>query len=599
MLKLPTPFKTGKSLLAFLFLLPLGACSLTDIITGTKTDYSLTRKDDDKISSDFLQKVLDERLKEKIKTLSKNQTYRLREEEYIEETIRADLLKALYAKGYYNAKVSFVKGQQELSGKYEIDYGPQFKISSIILSPQEYLKNLDDQNIKSGMVLDAESVLAAQSNLSKNIQQDKCYFSLDVKNEVYLDQRNHKGQVNFLVDAGQQGHFGQTVFEGNGSVREDYLRKLVPWKEGDCFRREKLESYKTTLLQGGLFSRAEIKLPDAPSKDGTVPVTIDLRERAQRSISAGLTYYSDAGPGAIFGWEHRNFLGAAEKLKAALSLSSLKQSLDLNFDKPYFLRKNQSLSLSASAARETTDAYDEFGIKSGAAIIRNMGRHVSVSTGVDLSVTRIDDKTDDTTKTYGLVSAPQSITYDTRDNKLDPHKGWNLNVTGEPFFDVLGESDPFFKTQLSSSGYLSLGTSADLVLAGKAGVGSLWGAELENIPATERFYAGGGGSVRGFGYQEVGPQDNGDPTGGRSLVDFSLELRSKFTDTLGGIIFVDGASVTANPSPEFGNFAIGTGVGFRYYTGFGPIRFDIATPITQKENLDQSYQFYISIGQAF
>jgi translocation and assembly module TamA len=599
MSKLPTPLKTGKCLIIFLCVLPLGACSLTDILTGVKTDYSLTRKEDDKTSSDYLEKVLDERLKEKVKTLSKDKDSRPREEEYIQESIRADLLKALYAKGYYNARIRFAKGKEELSGQYDIDYGPQFQISSILLSPDDYIKNLDNQNIKAGMILDAESVLEAQSDLSKNIQKDGCYFSLDVKNEVYLDQTNHKGQVNFLVDAGSEGHFGKTAFEGNGSVKESYLRKLVPWKDGNCFRREKLESYKTTLLQGGLFSRVDIKLPDAPAKDGTVPVTIDLRERAQRSVSAGLTYYSDEGPGAIFGWEHRNFLGSAEKLKAALSLSSLKQSLDINFDKPYFLRKNQSLSLSSSLRREDTDAYDELGINAGAGITRNIGKHVAVTTGVDFTLTRIDSKTDDTTNTYGLVSAPQTISYDTRDNKLDPHKGWNLSIAGEPFFDVLGESNPFFKTQFSGSGYLSLGTSADIVLAGKAGIGSLWGTDLSGIPATERFYAGGGGSVRGYGYQEVGPQENGNPTGGRSLTDFSLELRSKFTETIGSVIFVDGASVTADSSPEFSNFAIGTGVGFRYYTGFGPIRFDIATPLTQKENLDQNYQFYISIGQSF
>ncbi|MBE2191411.1 MAG: outer membrane protein assembly factor [Alphaproteobacteria bacterium] len=593
------PFKTGRSLLAFVCLLPLGACSIADILTDVKTDYSLTRNEDDKISSDYLQTILNEILKEKVKTLSKDKDNRSREEEYIEETIHADLLKALYAKGYYNAKIRFSRGQKELSGKYNIDYGQQFHISSIALSPKEYIKNLDEQQIKSAMILDAESVLAMQSTLSQNIRKDSCYFSLDVTNEVYLDQKEHKGQVNFRVDAGRQGHFGNTVFKGNGSVKEEYLRKLVPWKEGDCFRRKKVESYKTTLLQGGLFSRVQIQLPETPDKDGTVPVTIDLRERAQRSVSAGFTYYSDEGLGTVLGWEHRNFLGSAEKLETALNFSSLKQSLDLNFNKPYFLRKNQTLSLTSSLIRQNTDAYDEVGGKVGTSVHRNIGRYVSASTGIDLSVTRIDNKTDDSTNTYGLLSAPQTISYDTRDNKLDPHKGWNLSTAAEPFFDALGESDPFFKMQFSGSGYLSLGTNADIVLAGKAGLGSLWGATLEGIPATEHFYAGGGGSVRGYSYQDVGPQENGDPVGGRSLIDFSVELRSKFTDTIGAIIFVDGASVTAESSPQFRNFAIGSGVGFRYYTGFGPVRFDIATPLTQKEGLDQSYQFYISIGQAF
>jgi translocation and assembly module TamA len=592
-------FKTGTPFLIFLYVLPLGACSLTDILTGVKTDYSITRNEDDRDSSDYLQKVLDERLKEKVETLSRDENTRARQEEYLEETIRADLLKALHAKGYYNARIRLHQGQEALSGRYEIEYGPRFRISSVRLSPEEYAGYLNVRNIQPGMMLDAESVLSAQEALYQNMQKDRCYFSLEVGNEVYLDRNAHKGDVNFLVAAGSEGHFGTTSFKGNDSVRESYLRKLVPWKEGECFRREKLESYKTALLQSGLFSRAEIVLPESPEKDGSVPVSIDMRERAHRSVSAGLTYYSDEGPGAILGWEHRNLLGAAEKLKADLNVSSLRQSLDLDFSKPYFVRKDQTLSLTSSMRRQNTDAYDELGVEAGIAINRNFTRYLSGSTGIDLSVTRIDDNTDDISSTFGLVSAPQALSYDTRDDKLDPHKGWNLTAGAEPFFDVLGESDPFFKTQFSGSGYLSLGTGADLVLAGKAGLGSIWGADLEDIPATERFYAGGGGSVRGYGYQEVGPKKDGNPTGGLALANFSMEMRSKFTNTIGGIAFVDGASVTENSSPEFSNFAIGAGVGFRYYTGFGPVRFDIAVPLTQKEDLDQNYQFYISIGQAF
>ena len=591
------PFKTAPLIFAFLSAVPLGACSLTDILTGPETHYTLTRNEADEESSDYLQKVLEERLEEKVKTLSKEPDVRARQEEYIEETTRVDLLKALNAKGYYDADVKLIQGNEPLSGEYAIAYGPQFEISSIGISPAEFEKNLNARRLHAGMALDAEKVLTAQERLSRNIQKDRCYFTLDVKNEVYLDRKNNKGQVKFLVAAGNEGHFGATTYRGNRDVKQSYLSNLVPWKEDDCFRREKIEDYKTSLLQSGLFSRADIILPEYPEKDGSFPILVDLKERAHRSVSTGLTYYSDEGPGIILGWEHRNFFGEAEKVTADLNISSLKQSLDLGFNKPYFMRKDQSLSLTSSITRQDTDAYDELGIKAGTALNRNFTKYLVGSTGVDFTVTRIDDKTDDSSSTYGLFSLPQSLSYDTRDNKLDPHKGWNLKAEAEPFFDLLGESDPFFKTQFTGSGYLSFGR--DFVLAGKAGMGSILGADREGVPATERFYAGGGGSVRGYGYQEVGPQENGDPTGGLSLVNFSLEARSKFTSTLGGIIFLDGASVSEESAPTFDAFAIGAGVGFRYYTGFGPIRFDIATPLTQKENLDQNYQFYISIGQAF
>ena len=592
----PVPQKQ-KRLLLFFLTLTCGGCSLADILTGVETEYSVTRNTDDTATTDYLKTILDERIAEKTKTLSDEPETRAQQEKYIEQSMSGDLLKALHAKGYYAAKIKYQDKAAPFSGSYEIDYGPQFTISDITTSPELYLDQLPPELLTKGMALEAETVLTAQSVLARTIQKDRCYFSLNVQNQVYLDQNRHQGKVNFAVDAGKEGNFSTLTFTGNESVKDSYLRKLVTWREGDCFRREKLEDFKTALLQSGLFSRADTILPEEPAEDGTIPVTIDLRERAHRSVSAGLTYYSDEGAGGILGWEHRNFFGSAEKLKAELSLSMLKQSLALDFSKPYFIRKDQNLSISTVLQRQDTDAYEEFGLTGGVALSRNFTKYLSGSTGIDLTLTRIDDKTDESSKTYGLISFPQTISYDTRDDKLDPHKGWNLSGTAEPFFDALGESSPFFKTQVTGSGYLSLGES--VVFASKLGIGNIWGTSLDDVPATERFYAGGGGSVRGFGYQEIGPQKDGDPTGGSSLVNFSFELRSKFTEKFGGVAFVDGASVTEESAPEFKNIAIGAGLGVRYYTDFGPLRFDLATPLTQKEDLDQNYQIYISIGQAF
>lgn len=596
----PTKRTLPRIALALCMASALSGCALTDIFKSVKTDYSLNRNEEDSPSSDYLQSILEERLREKTKTLANDDREELsRQEDYIEQTIRADLEKALRAKGYYESRVLYEDGDQPFQGQYVIQYGPKYSISSIKAEPDNFMQALEDVSLLQGTALDAESVLKAQGNLYDRIQKGHCYFNLTVENQVYLNQRANTGDVDFLVEAGREGTFSDITFKGNDSIKEPYLRKLVPWRKGDCFRRNKMEDYKTALLQSGLFSRAEFILPEAPANDGSVPVEIDLNERAHRSISAGLTYYSDEGPGVILGWEHRNLFGGAEILDTSLKLSALQQSLDAEFTKPFFIRKDQTLSGNASIIRQDTDAYKELGINGGISINRKFSRWLTGSTGVALSISEIEDITEGSTDTYGLVSLPQSLSYDTRDDKLDPHKGINATASIQPFFDTLGTGSPFLKTFASGSGYLDLGTAADIVLASRAAIGSLSGAALDKIPATERFYAGGGGTVRGFGYQEVGPQQDGDPTGGRSIINLSLELRSKFTSKIGGVAFVDAANVSENTAPDFNNLAIGAGVGLRYYTDFGPIRFDIATPLTQKDDLEQNYQFYISIGQAF
>ncbi len=581
----------------------LCACSLESMLLGVKTDYALQGMKGDSETADYLQTILDGRTEEKTATLADQKEepeLRARQEKYIEQTVRADLLKALHAKGYYNATVDFEDGRAPLSGRYVIEQGPQYRISAIDVLPPNYADKLPPNAPRVDDILDAEKILAAQGLLKNNIGKDHCYYTLSVDNRVRLDKEKNTGRVELVAETGRESHFGPVRFAGNSSVKESYLRRLVPWREGDCFRREKIESYKTALLQTGLFAQADITLPeDGPDKNGTVPMTLQVKERAMRTIGAGLTYYSDEGPGGVLNWEHRNFLGAAEKLKAELNVSQLKQSLGADFEKPYFLRKDQSLSLNTELRRQDTDAFRELAADSGVAITRKFGRHFSASTGLEASITRIDDNTAETSSTYGLLSAPQSVAFDTRDNALDPRKGVNLSLAAEPFFDLLGESDPFFKLQFTGSGYLSFGADRSTTLAAKAGIGSIQGADVGAIPATERFYAGGGGSVRGYGYQEVGPQKDGDPTGGLSLATLSLELRTKFTDKFGGVAFVDAGSVSEESAPSFDNMAIGAGIGVRYYTSFGPLRFDIATPLTQKEDTDQNYQFYISIGQAF
>ncbi|HET6467002.1 MAG TPA: BamA/TamA family outer membrane protein, partial [Geminicoccaceae bacterium] len=140
-----------------------------------------------------------------------------------------------------------------------------------------------------------------------------------------------------------------------------------------------------------------------------------------------------------------------------------------------------------------------------------------------------------------------------------------------------------------------------LVLALRGSAASMFGASREEIPADERLYAGGGGSVRGVGFQLAGPlDDNNDPLGGRSLVELGTEFRGRFTETIGGVVFLDAGTVYESTLPDFSRaLRLGTGVGLRYITAIGPIRFDVGFPLDRRSGVDDAYQFYISIGQAY
>lgn len=588
------PFRT----IAFLCcLIGLSGCFKNLDPFQQSTHYQIVGLEDDDDTRDYLNKILQQRVADNLQYEEGTDDF-ARAAAAREQTIANDLVKAMRAKGYYDAKVDYVDDADNvLSGEYRVTGGVAYTIASLKITPETSADRFDHSIITQGDVLEALPVLQAQTALYDAEQKGRCYFSLDVTHSVVLDEQSKTAALEFHVNAGPTATFGPALFEGHETVKDAYLSKMVTWREGDCFRHERIQRLQTKLLESGLFVRAEGELPAAPDEDGRVAVTMHLKERVHRSVKAGASYYTDQGAGIVLGWEHRNVLGEGEKLQAELNISQMNQSLDLDFTKPFFWRKDQSLELSTAVRRQDTDAFEELAFDISSALKRQINRHLTASLGVHLSVKEITDEFGQ--DTYGLMSIPANLTYDNRDNALDPHRGWLVNAAVEPFYDTFGESDPFTKFELGARTYLALSDSPDIVLALRANAGTLYGGEMENVPATERFYAGGGGSIRGFGYQQVGPFKNGDPTGGRSMVTGSAELRTKFTDSMGGVAFVDAGSISEDRMPDLQNLSVGAGIGFRYYTDFGPLRFDVAVPLNHKDDLDENYQFYISIGQAF
>ena len=138
------------------------------------------------------------------------------------------------------------------------------------------------------------------------------------------------------------------------------------------------------------------------------------------------------------------------------------------------------------------------------------------------------------------------------------------------------------------------------MLAARLGAGTIVGGDgLVDIPANRRFYLGGGGTVRGYSYQEISPRNaDDDLLGGRSYVNATVEARIGITDTIGIVPFVDVGTVSAKSAPDFSDIKAGAGVGVRYLTPFGPIRLDVAVPLNPYPG-GTSYGIYAGIGQSF
>jgi len=365
------------------------------------------------------------------------------------------------------------------------------------------------------------------------------------------------------------------------------------------FDRAQLDQYRTALLTTRLFQSVSVEPDDAPGPDGRLGVLVSVGEGPPRSIGAGVRYSTEDGPGARLSWEHRNLFGRAEKLRANLDIGLYEQSAELLFEKPRFFHPDQSLRLSVEAALSDQAAYQGMSLESSAALDRRLTDHWRVSVGVTGEVAELKDHGE--IRQSFLVGLPLGATWDSTDDLLDPTEGARLGLTLTPYTGAVENAGMTFGVaDVTGSTYWAPLESDRLVLAGRTRLASLMGAETTDVPATRRLYAGGGGSVRGYGHQMIGPlDDDDDPLGGRSAMELGLEARIKVTDSIGVVPFLEAGAVSDSTWPDFAEpIQYAAGLGGRYYTDFGPLRVDVGVPLNPRD-ADDYFQIYISLGQAF
>jgi len=419
-----------------------------------------------------------------------------------------------------------------------------------------------------------------------------------VDRDVLVDHATKEAFVTYRLDTGPHAVFGPVAIEGLEKVQERVVLQHLAWKPGEVFSREKLEETQNAIYRSGLFSSVRVETGEEVNAAGEVPVQLKLAERKHRTVSAGLEYRSDEGPAARFRWEHRNMRGLGRRLTLESTLSSQIYQLRADYFRSYFRRPEQSLRYELEIAEEDTDAFTSSRISSNVWVDRQVTERLSLGLGLGLRLSEVEQLGKQ--ETYQLLSVPLQLKWDGSDDPLNPTTGLRVRVQVAPYVDIFGSDTRFIKTELNVSHYWQMGGNPDWILATRARLGSILSYEIEHVPPDVRFYAGGGGSVRGFPYQKVGPILDGDPVGGRSVIEGAVELRRRITKQIGLAVFVDGGMVYAPSVPDFeANPRFGAGIGIRYFTPIGPIRFDIATPINPSDDVDERVQFYISIGQSF
>jgi translocation and assembly module TamA len=523
------------------------------------------------------------------------------------EDDRGRLQEALRSEGYYGATIdlSIDAAAEPVRIVFLVDQGPQYRFRNVAIevSPQDAdlaLPSRRELGIAPGGPALAQTILNAERALVERARARGHALAEAGERHAVVDHDADAMDLTLRLNAGPRVRFGEIAVSGLTEVEPDFVEKRLGWQPGQLITSERLADGQRALRETDLFSTIRIRLGTTPDDAGRLPVTAVVTERQHRSIEVGVRYRTDEGPGGNVAWEHRNFFGRGERVRTELDVSPIAGFLLGSFRKPDFMMRDLALLTEAQLAYEDPDAYESRSATASVGLERRFREGMTLTGGVAFRAEQVEEPNSNRDESFGLVSLPVEFHWDRSDNRLDPTRGGRLTVQNEPFVDTFGNDLVFNKSRLEYTHYLEVLKTPRVVLAGRSAIGTLFGASRADVPASLRFYAGGGGSVRGFAFQTAGElDDQNDPIGGRSLFEASGEVRVRVTETIGLVAFVDAGSAFSSRFPDFEDqLRVGAGPGIRYFSPIGPFRLDVGFPVNRRDS-DDAFQLYISIGQAF
>ena len=378
---------------------------------------------------------------------------------------------------------------------------------------------------------------------------------------------------------------------GNKAVSEKTISRGLTFQSGELFNEEALQKSQHLLYRAGVFRSVALVLKD--SSKNRVDVDVRVSERPFQALRLGVGYDTDEDLWVSGAWTHRNFGGGARQLRLSGRISGKNRETVLGLRQPYFISSNNWLNISGFVQRERQAAFvqDELG--------GNLSLERNITTTADL-IAQFSGGVVDFSADSAFAEMKVGLLIDTRDDIFDPQSGMLAQFAVRERGRFLRSDSEFLQATAEGRWFRRIPLRSVLALRVQGGVIFELG-KAGSVPNVERFFAGGLNSVRGWGLNELGPKDHqGDPTGGLSRVEMSLEVRTQIFFSLGTAVFVDVGNVDAK-SEAFnpGSLKYAIGAGLRYLSPVGPVRFDVGYRLSEDMTAGNRVQYHVSLGQAF
>lgn len=556
---------------------------------------------------------------------------------------RADrdlLLKTLRVYGYYDAEVyqsiggataidvaddaalaatDPVETAAKAKVRFDVIPGPQYLFGAITLGDlasvgADYAALRKSFDLDPGDVVNADAIVQERADLTLELGETGYAFSTVGEPDLLIDHARREGDLTVPVTPGGKYLFGEVVSALPKFLSSKHLAKIARFDPGDIYKRSDVDDLRRAILATGLVSTVSVTPRETeaptPGDPGTVALDVAMTKAPLRTVAGLAGFSSGEGLRVEASWEHRNLFPPEGMLRVRGVAGTREQLAGVTFRRNNFTARDRVLSLDLYAQTVDRDAFDARTVSFIASLERQSTiiyqKRWTYGLGLEAVATQEREGAVNGVRsprqTFFIGAVPARVGYDASDSLLDPTTGFRVGLRVSPEYSKInnGGSATYIKAQFDASYYQPV--SDTIVLAARGRLGTITGADIAQIAPSRRFYAGGGGSVRGYGYQQIGPRNAiGDPSGGRSLSELSLEARVRtglFGGALAFVPFVDAGAVDETTTPSLSDLRFGAGVGVRYYTNFGPLRIDVGTPLNPRKG-DSRIGVYVALGQAF
>jgi translocation and assembly module TamA len=531
----------------------------------------------------------------------------------------ARILAAMYAKGHYSVVIHIRIDGREAAAipaleapsaistiRVEVDPGPPFRFGRAQIAPLAPGTELP-KDFRTGVQAESGAVASAVAvaiSAWRNTGHAKAFIAAE---DVVADHAARRIDAAIGIDQGPKLRFGRLEITGEERMREARVRKIAGLPEGETFSETELRRAETRLRRTGIFSSVALTEDEQITAPDLLGVTATVVEQKPRRYSFGVEVASLDGVALSAAWLHRNLLGGGERLGLKGDISNIGSGesgvdygVEVTLDRPATLSPDTTAGLLLAYSHEDEIDYALDRVTAGLKFSHVFSETLTARVG--LTYDYLDGRDPGGSFTFRNLSLPIGVTWDRRDVANDPTKGFYLDAEAKPFAGF-GTTGSGLRATLDGRAFRSLGEPGRFVVAARVQAGAVFGSDLLETPRDDLFFSGGGGTVRGQPYRSLGlavtrgfgPQFL---IGGRYFLAGSLELRAKVSDRIGVVGFVDWGSIGLDSfTGGLSDSHAGAGLGLRYDTGLGPIRFDVAAPVSGTTG--DGVQIYVGLGQSF